>query len=96
MQGQLMTYLAGVAHRPGARERLARLIHGEELTLIREPENPFDKNAVAVYDGDLHLGYVPAADAPAVVRALQSLPVHAIYLGAPATTTILISWSDDE
>jgi hypothetical protein len=48
---EMLTYLAGVAHRPGASGRLAKLIPGEELSLRPEPTNAYDKNAVAVHDG---------------------------------------------
>ena len=34
---------------------------GRPLRLVREPDNPYDANAVAVYDaeGSLHVGYLP-------------------------------------
>jgi hypothetical protein len=35
-------------------------------TLIPEPTNPYDRNAVAVYIDGLHVGYVPAEDAPRI------------------------------
>ena len=69
---RMLTHIAGVNHRPGAREHIPKLLDGEGLTLVREPRNRFDRNAVAVYDGRLQLGYVPAVDAPAVARALDS------------------------
>lgn len=31
----------------------------EPLELIPEPDNAYDKNALAVYYGNIHLGYVP-------------------------------------
>lgn len=90
---EMITYIAGVPHRPGARERLANLVPGEQLRLTREPNNPYDKNAVAIYDGDLHLGYVPAVDAPAVSKALaQDLEVVALYTGATVSTQVTITW----
>ncbi len=90
--GIMVTYLAGVNHRPGARARLALLLSGEQLTLVPEPDNAYDKNAIAVYDGDMHLGYVPAIDAPAVKKALQTLQVIAIYTGRVSSTEITIKW----
>ena len=43
-----------------------KLIHemkeGDELLLVREPENTFDPDAVAVYWRQHRIGYVPAAD----------------------------------
>jgi HIRAN domain-containing protein len=39
---------------------------GRRLVLVREPENEYDPNAVAIYDAErrLHAGYVPAEVAP--------------------------------
>jgi hypothetical protein len=34
---------------------------GIEATLVREPQNPFDANAVAVWINGRHVGYVPKA-----------------------------------
>jgi hypothetical protein len=91
----MRTYIAGVNHRPGAKERLAQILPGETLTLAREPDNAYDKNAVAVYDGDKHLGYVPAVDAPAIAKALLETRVVTRYVGAPASTSISIAWGVD-
>lgn len=38
---------------------VAELKVGEKLTLVREPTNKFDKNAVAVWCQGRHIGYVP-------------------------------------
>jgi hypothetical protein len=93
MAARMVTYIAGVGYRPGARERLAKIIPGEWLTLKLEPENPYDPKAVAVYDGDMHLGYVPAADAPAVGKAMRDgYLVEACYSGVVAPTEIVITW----
>lgn len=90
---KMVTYLAGVNFRPGARERLAELIPGEGLDLRREPENPYDRNAVAVYDGEQHLGYVPRADALAVSTALRlGHLTTATYTALVSTTEITIMW----
>lgn len=40
---------------------VAELVPGTKLSLVREPGNKFDKNAVAVWCGDVHVGYVPKA-----------------------------------
>lgn len=93
----MLTYLAGMNYRPGARERVNSLLPGEQFKLCHEPTNLYDKNAVAVYDGSLHVGYVPKADAPAVVKALAELGperVRCTYKGHPSSTTIQITWGD--
>ena len=38
-----------------------RLSAGDSLQLLREPANPYDRRAVAVYWGESKLGYVPRA-----------------------------------
>jgi hypothetical protein len=48
-----------------------RMRAGDSLTLVREPENPYDMNAVRV-DWDGHpLGYIPRAENAAVARQMD-------------------------
>ncbi len=48
-------------------------IHVDEpLTLVREPKNRFDPNAVSVYYGDHKLGYIPVVRAGVVARIMDS------------------------
>lgn len=50
--------VAGFAHYQG--EALwSQLQVGDQLTLAREPGNPYDKRAIAIYWRDKKLGYVP-------------------------------------
>jgi hypothetical protein len=60
--------LAGASYRLDALQDDA-FAPGKRLTLVREPENEHDPNAVAVWDGDqrLQAGYIPA-DIAAEVR----------------------------
>jgi hypothetical protein len=44
---------------------------GDELTLVREPDNPHDRNAVRVEWRSFKLGYVPRAQNEAVARLLD-------------------------
>jgi hypothetical protein len=48
-----------------------RLQAGDELTLVREPHNPHDANAVRVDWNGHTLGYLPAQDNTAVARQLD-------------------------
>jgi hypothetical protein len=41
---------------------VAGLPEGEVLTLVRDPRNEHDKNAVAVFCGSRHIGYLPKAN----------------------------------
>ena len=56
------TELRGVTHGgPERQELIEELRRGEELQLVPEPENPFDKDAVKVLKLDgRDLGYLPA------------------------------------
>lgn len=36
---------------------------GEPLGLVREPTNPHDSNAIRVYSGDRHIGYIKRTEA---------------------------------
>jgi hypothetical protein len=50
----------------------------EPLTLVREPKNRFDPNAVSVYYREHKLGYVPAFRAGVVAGIMDSgTPMHA-------------------
>lgn len=57
----------GVSFRPGFPENLHALARAYaqtpgtgEASLVREPENPADRNAVAVIAGGAHVGFLPA------------------------------------
>lgn len=52
--------LVGMKYRPPADRIVYQLQPGDPVTLVREPDNPHDPNAIAVM---LHLGYVPKAQA---------------------------------
>ena len=58
---ELRTVIVGNSYRPlDAQQRFFNLETGENLVLVREPENPHDANAIAVYSDDgFHLGYIP-------------------------------------
>ena len=90
---QMLTYIVGAHYRVGAREAIAELRAEEALTLRREPLNPHDRNAVAVFDAcGQQLGYVPRQDAPTVAKVMDlGLPIIA-RCRAAGTTSIDISW----
>lgn len=44
---------------------------GDELTLVREPDNPYDRNAVRVEWRSFKLGYVPRSQNETVSRLLD-------------------------
>ena len=56
----MKTTVVGTKYRgPAAVAALARLRSGDRLRLVREPGNPHDPDAVAVYSGTTHIGYIP-------------------------------------
>jgi hypothetical protein len=57
--------VAGTSHRQDALQGPA-FAPGEPVQLIPEPTNPYDRNAIAVWDTNRrkHAGYVPAELAP--------------------------------
>lgn len=54
-------HIAGFQYADGALV-LGELRAGELLDLRPEPDNPHDPEAVAIYRGDVKLGYVPASE----------------------------------
>jgi hypothetical protein len=62
--------LAGFRHHDGG-EVLRDLKPGARLELVREPENPYDANAVRVEWRGVKLGYVPRRDNAAVARQMD-------------------------
>jgi HIRAN domain len=52
--------LVGMKHR-GTEKLVESLPLGEPLTLIREPTNQYDANAVQVWARDQHVGYVKSS-----------------------------------
>jgi hypothetical protein len=70
----MKTMIVGTKYRgPAAVAALARLRPGDRLRLVREPSNRHDPDAVAVYSGTTHIGYIPRGDnrdvADAIMRA---------------------------
>ena len=62
--------IAGGGHH-GLYDVIGRLAPGVRLTLVREPRNPFDADAVAVHLGTLRLGYVPRMASAGVAALLD-------------------------
>jgi len=67
---QLAT-LVGMQHRKSER-LVASLSAGTALTLRRDPENPHDPNAVAVYLGPTHIAFIKATEAVSLARQMDA------------------------
>jgi hypothetical protein len=62
--------LAGFRHYEGG-DVWRDLKPGDRLELVREPDNPYDANAVRVERRGVRLGYVPRRDNAAVARQMD-------------------------
>lgn len=51
--------IAGMHYRKLTKEQVEAITPWTEVTLKRERDNKYDPRAVAVYCGDLHIGYIP-------------------------------------
>lgn len=61
---------------------IRNLVEGETLELVREPENPYDANAVAVVDGDDHLGYIARDLACDLAREMDGGVLFAAFVSS--------------
>ena len=66
--------IAGTFAIPDRGRVLKQLRAGERLLLVREPDNPYDDNAIRVDSeiGEHKIGYVPRADAAELARQLDA------------------------
>lgn len=90
---KMMTVVVGARYYEGVVKATAKLKKGEEVLLIRETNNPHDKNAVTVHtiEGQ-KLGYVPRQDAPAVAKVLDSEVPCKATVRVAGSTSIDIIW----
>jgi hypothetical protein len=70
---RLLDFAIAGGHYHGLYQALPSLTTGTRLALVREPENPYDSNAVAVHLAavGLKLGFVPRAANPPVARLID-------------------------
>lgn len=91
----MTTSIVGASFRgPPAMNAIARLKPGMPLRLVREPNNKYDRFAVAVYQFALHLGYLSrgtAKDISALMDSGMTVNVRAIRAGVGF---IELGWSD--
>lgn len=72
----------------GNEEFVKALAVGTELTLIREPNNRYDGNAVMVFVGSRHIGYIPA-------NQNKVLAQHIDHVGEEQTVTRAVMTAHD-
>lgn len=83
-------------HLPNATHAIAQLQRGDLLTLLPQPLNPVDPNAVAIVSGGTPLGYVPRYFASDIKRLIADCPdgevrlfVQSVNVDAPIQQRLL-------
>jgi tellurite resistance protein len=79
--GGYSAFLAGLQYRP--RSAQSAILHARLpllLTAVREPDNQHDMNAVALYIGDEHIGYLQAKSAAWVSERIDGNRFIEIYI----------------
>lgn len=66
------TSIVGSSFHRGADVWIAKMAGGQQLRLVREPGNAYDKNAVAVYIFQQHLGYIPRGFAAEIALLIDA------------------------
>lgn len=72
--------VVGMKHRK-AEELVASLPHGEPITLVREPDNQFDRNAVQVWARGRHVGYVPKTQNAVLAQFIDAMGKTVAIMG---------------
>jgi hypothetical protein len=67
--------ISGSTFTEGAQEAIAKLKEDEVLKLVREPNNKYDANAIAIYKGKKQLGYLPASTAAKLFKDVDNSKV---------------------
>lgn len=93
----LETVVAGTTHCPDA-EWVAQFMEtGWELTMQRDPANPYDDRAIALLASGNHVGWIPRADNPVISRLMDAgkqmvCRVHGIeWVGGWLKVTVKVS-----
>lgn len=59
-------------------DAIAKLLPGERLALVRDPDNPFDKHAIAVFNSkNQQIGFMPGGDIRLARHLDQGSPAYA-------------------
>jgi hypothetical protein len=79
----LETFVAGFQYHEGMRRKVAQTLKpGIALKLEREPQNPYDENAIAVHTlQGHHVGYIP--------RTLNEVPARIADQGIPLEAEVM-------
>ena len=67
------TYVAGTSHVEGIKELEPHLQIGDRMAFFREPENPYDAQAIVIKTTDgVKIGYVPRQDNVIFARLMDA------------------------
>ncbi|MBR4544728.1 MAG: HIRAN domain-containing protein [Oscillibacter sp.] len=67
------TYVAGTSHVEGIMELEPHLKEGDRLDFFREPDNPYDEQAIVIRNADgVKIGYVPRKDNVVFARLMDA------------------------
>jgi hypothetical protein len=75
--------IVGMKHR-GTVELLASLPPDEPMSLVREPDNKFDPDAVQVWARGRHIGYVPKTQNAVLARFIDATGKPTAIMGMDA------------
>ena len=88
--------IVGSSFYPGASNWLPRLKPGQELRVEREPENPYDKNAISVHIFQQKLGHLPRGFAAEVAPLMdKGFALKAVKSRDPrfaGTGVLIVEW----
>ncbi len=91
------TRIVGTRFYTGADSIISTLSSEDELRLVREPENEYDKFAVAVYHDDRKLGHIPRTNSQLVFEMIEyslALPVASVVNAGKPDIEINYSFED--
>lgn len=95
---EIFSPIVGTHFRPSEAKQICNALSaGDEVTLVPEPENPYDPMAVAVYSEDEHLSYIARANNYQVSEWLHdggevTAKVISRESGKPV---LLVTWEDE-
>jgi hypothetical protein len=69
---KIETFITGIRFHPGAHDKLAASPEGTPIDLVRQPDNPYDGNAIACEIDGVLVGFVPRERAMTLARDIDS------------------------
>ena len=79
MASSFFTKVVGVSF-GNSQNIISRLHHNMQLKLVREPDNSYDSNAIAVFFANHHLGYLPRFRAQEIAPLIDSGEYYIAYV----------------